>query len=106
MHTLPLTTWLALCRADRMPAWTSILLEQNFGIVRCERMSGWLAVREAARQSVLLEQSGLVRQNERSAAEAMVPRLYVCVVPFVAWVARGRSARIREDTPPWRRFER
>ena len=53
-------------------------------------------MREAACLVGMLEHIGEVRQNERGAAEATVPRLYMCGVPFVAWVARGRSARIRE----------
>ena len=80
--------WL-LTRAARRPAPTSILLGNNFNMARMARMSGWLAVREAACLSVLLEQSGLVRQNERSAAEAMVPRVHACVVRCVVRAARG-----------------
>ena len=106
LHTLPLTTLLALCRAARSLASTSNLPEQNFSNVRFLRTSGPHTVMEAARLVRMQSQSGFVRQHERGALHARVPRLSACVVPFVAWFARGRSAHIREDTPPWRRFER
>ena len=105
-HTLPLTTWLALCRADRSLAWTSILLAKNFYIMRCGAHRSGRAVREAACLVGMLEHIGKVRQNQRGAAEATVPRLCACDVRCVARAARGLSAHIREDTPPWRRFER
>ena len=105
LHTLPLATLLALCRAVRSLAWTTILLGNNFHIVRMARMSKPRAVREAARLSSTLLQSGLVRQDRRGAAEARVPRLSVCVVRCVARAARGRSAHIREDIRHTRRFE-
>ena len=87
LHTLPLTTSLALCRADRMMSSTSICLQHTLRNVRMARMSGPHTVREAAQLSALLSRSGFVRQHQRGAVEAMVPRLCVCVVPFVARAA-------------------
>ena len=103
LHTLSLTTCLALCRADRKPAPTSNLPEHNFCIVHTVRMNRPRAVREGARLVGLLAQIGKVRQDQRGAAEAMVPRLYACVVRCVARAARGRlctyvrMSAIRED---------
>ena len=77
-------------------ASTSIRLQHNFGIVCMARMSGVHTVMEAAYFVGLLSQIGKVRRDERGAVEARVPRLYVCVVPFVARAERGRSARICE----------
>ena len=90
LHTLPLTTLLALCRAARSLASTSNLPEQNVSNVRSLRTTGLLAVMAAAHFSAVQSHRGKVRQHQRGAAEARVPRLYACVVPFVAWVARGR----------------
>ena len=97
LHTLPLTTLLALCRADRSLAWTIILLAKNFSNVLFLRTSWPHTVMAAAQLSAMRSQRRKVRQHQRGALHATVPRLYVCVVPFVAWVARGRSAHIRED---------
>jgi hypothetical protein len=88
LHTLPLTTWLALCRADRSLAWTSILLAKNFANVSSLRTSRPHTVREAACLVVLLSRSGKVRQHERGALHAMDPRLSACVVP--SYTIRGR----------------
>ena len=84
LHTLPLTTWLALCRADGSLAWTSILLAKNFSNVSSLRMSRPHTVMEAARLVGFLLQIGKVRQHERGALHATVPRLSACAVPFVA----------------------
>ena len=96
LHTLPLTTLLALCRAARSLASTSNLPEQNFSNARSLRPSKPHTVMEAARLVRMQSQSGFVRQHERGALHATVPRLSACAVPFVARVERGRSARIRE----------
>ena len=61
LHTLPLTTYLALCRAVWRLASTSILRGNNFLIVRCEHRRGARTVREAARLGCMLLQSGFVR---------------------------------------------
>ena len=96
LHTLPLTTLLALCRAARSLASTSISMEKNFLNVPSLRTSGPLTVREVARLVGLQLQIGKVRQARRGALHATVPRLSACAVPFVARVERGLSARIRE----------
>ena len=89
MHTLPLTTSLALCRAARRMSSTSNLLEQNFGNVSVLRTRRPHTLMEAACFVGMQLHIGVVRQARRGAAEARVPRLSACVVPFVAWVARG-----------------
>ena len=94
LHTLPLTTLLALYRAARRLASTSIRLQHNLRNVRMARMSRPLAVREAAQLYAMKSQRGKVRQHQRGAVEARVPRLCVCAVPFVARAERGSSALI------------
>ena len=96
LHTLPLTTLLALCRAARSLASTSNLPEQNFSNARSLRPSKPHTVREDAHLVGLLLQIGKVRQHERGALHATVPRLSACAVPFVARVERGLSALICE----------
>ena len=73
----PLTTCLALCRAFRRLASTSISLEKIFLNVPSLRTSEWLAVRAAAHFVGMLEHIGKVCQHERGAVEATVPRLYM-----------------------------
>ena len=94
LHTLPLTTCLALCRAARRMSSTSNLLGNNFSNVRSLRTSGPHTVREAACLVRMQLRSGKVRQHERGALHAMDPRLSACVVPFVARAERGSSALI------------
>jgi hypothetical protein len=89
LHTLPLTTLLALCRAARSLAWTSILLAKNVSNVRFLRTSRPHTVREAACLVRMQLRSGKVRQDQRGALHAMDPRLYMCAVPFVARAERG-----------------
>jgi hypothetical protein len=88
LHTLPLTTLLALCRAVRSMASTTILMAKISNVLLL-RTTEPLTVRAAAHFSVMPSHRGKVRQHERGALHAMDPRLYACVVPFVA---RGRSA--------------
>ena len=94
LHTLPLTTLLALCCAVRSVASTSILMAKIFSNVLLLRTTGPLTVRAAARLVGLQLQIGKVRQHERGALHAMDPRLSACVVPFVARAERGSSALI------------
>ena len=96
LHKLPLATLLALFRAARRLASTSIRLQHNFHNVRCEHRRGADTVREAARLIRMQLQRGKVRQHERGALHATVPRLSACALPFVARVERGLSALICE----------
>ena len=58
MHTLPLTTLLALCRAARRMSSTSNLLGNNFSNVRSVRTTGPHTVMEAAQLVSMQSQHG------------------------------------------------
>jgi hypothetical protein len=73
-----------------------VALAKNFSNVRFLRTSWAHTVMAAAQLSAMRSQRRKVRQHQRGAAEAMVPRLCACVVRCVARAARGLSAHIRE----------
>jgi hypothetical protein len=67
-------------------------MAKTFSYMLFLRTTGVLAVREAAHFSAMPSHRGKVRPHERGALHAMVPRLYMCAVPFVARAERGSSA--------------
>ena len=69
-------------------------MEQNFLIVRSLPARAGLTVMEAAHFSAVQSHRGKVRQHERGAVEARMPRVHACGVPFVARAERGSSALI------------
>ena len=88
MHTLPLTTLLALCRAVRSVASTSILLEQNFLIVRSLPARAGLTVMEAAHFSAVQSHRG----KYGSMSAALWRRGCRVCTRAVYRLSRGRSA--------------
>ena len=101
-ETSPLTTFLAPFRADRV---TSALrhdlprvgLRRSAEALRAELDLIFVSLIARVERGACARPR--VRQSQRGAMDAVVQRLYACVVPCVAWEERGLSPLVCERDP-------
>ena len=98
-ETSPLTTFLAPFRADRVTSATTFrgLASASAEALRAELELIFVSLLARVERGACARSR--VRQSERGAMDALVQRLYACVVPYVAWEERGLSPLVCERDP-------
>ena len=98
-ETSPLTTFLAPFRADRVTSATTFrgLASASAEALRAELELIFVSLIARVERGACARPR--VRQSQRGAMDAVVQRLYACVVPCVAWEERGLSPLVCERDP-------